>query len=65
MTTRTSSKEALKEDIKNVLEELWGAEEEEPLYKYFTRELMEKKHSEGAAMIQGRASGPFMQRRRR
>ena len=30
MTTRTSRKVSLKEDIKHVLEELWDAEEEEP-----------------------------------
>ena len=33
MKTRTSRKVALEEDIKHVLEELWDAEEEEPLTK--------------------------------
>ena len=41
--TRTSRKAALKEDTKNVLEELWGLEEEEPLYKIFTREFLRAK----------------------
>ena len=40
MTTRTSRKEALKEDIKYVLEELWCADEEEPSYKIFSIECM-------------------------
>ena len=40
MKIRTSRKESLKEDIKHVLEELWDAEEEEPLYKIFSRECM-------------------------
>ena len=35
---RTQMKAALKEDIKLLLEELWDAEEEEALYKIFTRE---------------------------
>ena len=46
MTTRTSSKEALKENSKHVLEELWDAEEEEQLYKIFKRECL------GAKIIQ-------------
>ena len=46
MATRTSRKAALKEDIKHVLEELWDAEEEEPLYKIFTIECL------GAKIIQ-------------
>ena len=40
MTTRAERKAALKEDIKHVLEELWDTEEEEPLYKTFTRECL-------------------------
>ena len=43
MTTRTSRKESLKEDIKNVLEELWDSEEEEIFYKIFTRECVNAK----------------------
>ena len=43
MTTRISRKVALKEDINHVLEELWDAEEEEPLYKIFTRECLKTK----------------------
>ena len=33
MTTIEVIKGALKEDIKHVLEELWDAEEEQPLFK--------------------------------
>ena len=40
MTSRTSSKASLKEDTNHVLEELWDDEEEEPLYKIFTRECL-------------------------
>ena len=43
MTTRTLKKAALKEGIKNVLEELWDTEEEEPFYKIFSRECMSTK----------------------
>ena len=47
MTTRTSRKASLKEDIKHALEELWeGEEEEEPLCKILTRECL------GAKIIQ-------------
>ena len=35
--TRVKANAALKEDIKHVLEELWGIEEEEPFYKIFTK----------------------------
>ena len=38
MTTMVARKEALKEDVKHVLEELQDAEEEEPFFKIFTRE---------------------------
>ena len=47
MTARASKKTALKEDIKNVLEDLWDTEEEEEelFYKIFSRECInEKKH---------------------
>ena len=37
MTTRKSKKEALKEEIKHVLEELCDTEEEELFFKIFTR----------------------------
>ena len=37
ITTRVSRKVSLKEDIKNVLEELWDAEEEELFYNIFSR----------------------------
>ena len=40
MNSRKKRKEALKEDIKHVLEELWDLEEEEPLCKIFTREFL-------------------------
>ena len=40
MNSRKKRKEALKEDIKHVLEELWDLEEEEPLYKIFTRKFL-------------------------
>ena len=40
MATRESRKVALKEDIKNILEEPWRIEEEEPLCKIFTGECM-------------------------
>ena len=46
MATITAMKEALKEDIKHVLEELWDAKEEETLFKIFTRECL------GAKIIQ-------------
>ena len=44
MTARKSRKEALKEDIKHDLEELWDAEEKEPLWKFFTRECLNRKY---------------------
>ena len=44
MTTRTTSKAALKDGIKHVLEELWDLKEEEPLYKMFTRECLGAKN---------------------
>ena len=43
MTTITSRKAALKEDINHVLEELWDAEEEEPFHKIFSRLYMNEK----------------------
>ena len=43
MTTLIERKEAVKEDIEHVLEELWDLEEEEPLYKIFTRECLGSK----------------------
>ena len=43
MTTREEKKTALKEGIKNSLEELWDAEEEELFYKIFTRECQHGK----------------------
>ena len=38
MNTSSEGKTSLKEDVKNVIEELWEAEEEEPFSKIFTRE---------------------------
>ena len=46
MTTRTSRKSALKEDIKHVIEELWDLEEEEALYKIFTKEFLGAKSTQ-------------------
>ena len=43
MTTRAERKAALKKDVKNVLEDLWDAEEEEPFYEIFTRECENRK----------------------
>ena len=43
MENRTSRKEALKEDIKHVLEELWDAEEEDPFCKNFKRKCANAK----------------------
>ena len=44
MITSASRKADLKEDIKHVLEELWDSkEEEESLYKIFTREFLKAK----------------------
>ena len=40
MTTKTSRRSALKEDIEHVLEELWNAEEKDTLYKIFKREFV-------------------------
>ena len=37
MATREKSKAALKEDVKNLLEELWNAEEGEIFHNFFTR----------------------------
>ena len=46
MTTGTSRKAALKEDVKYVIEELWDAEEEEPFCKIFTRECLNRKETQ-------------------
>ena len=43
MATKISRKEALKEDIRNVLQELCDTKEEEPFYKIFSRECMNAK----------------------
>ena len=42
--TREQRKVALKEDVKNLLEELWDAEEEEIFYKIFIRETSKGFH---------------------
>ena len=43
MTTRTSRKEGLKEDIKHVIEDLWEVEEKELFCKIFARECVNAK----------------------
>ena len=43
MKNKTSRKEALKEDIKHVLKELWDTEEEKTFCKIFSRECMNAK----------------------
>ena len=53
----------MKEDIKDVLEELCDAEKEEHSTKSLRESALEEKnHSEGSATLQGRFLGPFMQR---
>ena len=46
MATREARKIALKEDIKHILEEPWRIEEEEPLYKIFTRECLKTRDTQ-------------------
>ena len=56
MNSRKNRKEALKEDIKHVLEELWDLEEEESLYKKFYERMPgNRKHSGFPATFQGKA----------
>ena len=44
MTNKEKSKEALKEDIKHLLEEIWDTEEGEMFYNIFTRESAKETH---------------------
>ena len=52
MTSRERSQIALKEDINHIIDKLWKIEEDELLYKIFTREHLKTRDiQKGAAIL--------------